>query len=424
MIKIARLPNPTFAVADLDPSDERLSRVPPRDTDQSNRPPALSKSAGPRSTGVEAMKMRAKYLILAIALLCLLALPSTALAEDDSDSGKIDSSVTTVLEATGGNAAVPVIVYTEPGSRGRGRRGRARRRRDDRPGRLRRSRRVPDRGRDRRALRMRRRSISSSPTTRSSGSTTRARSTSPTWRSASTRSRRPPPEAQRAPASASPSWTAASPPPPTSAAAGSSAGRTSSTSRSAPYDDAGHGTFVAGLIAGDGTASLPLDHGGYATMQFRGVAPQPNIVGIKVLDSTGQGRASAVMAGVLWAVAHKHQYNIHVLNLSIGSNPSRRRVRPDRQGGRVRLEERHHGRVRRRQRGRVRPRRHPLPGQQPLRHHRRRDRHAPDGHARATTPSPTTARSARRSGTSTPSRTSWLPATGSSRCASRVPTST
>ena len=33
----------------------------------------------------------------------------------------------------------------------------------------------------------------------------------------------------------------------------------------APYDDAGHGTFVAGLIAGDGTASLPLDQGGYAT---------------------------------------------------------------------------------------------------------------------------------------------------------------
>ena len=29
-----------------------------------------------------------------------------------------------------------------------------------------------------------------------------------------------------------------------------------------PYDDAGHGTFVAGLIAGDGTASLPLDQGG------------------------------------------------------------------------------------------------------------------------------------------------------------------
>ncbi len=58
--------------------------------------------------------MRAKYLILAIALLCLLALPSTALATDNGDSAKIDSSVTTVLEATGGDVAVPVLVYTEP----------------------------------------------------------------------------------------------------------------------------------------------------------------------------------------------------------------------------------------------------------------------------------------------------------------------
>ena len=88
-----------------------------------------------------------------------------------------------------------------------------------------------------------------------------------------------------------------------------------------PYDDAGHGTFVAGLIAGDGTASLPLDDGGFATVQFRGVAPQANIIGVKVLDSTGQGRASSVMAGVLWAIAHKQEYNIRVLNLSIGSNP-------------------------------------------------------------------------------------------------------
>ena len=56
-------------------------------------------------------------------------------------------------------------------------------------------------------------------------------------------------------------------------------------------------------------------------MQFRGVAPQANIIGVKVLDSAGQGRSSSVMAGVIWAVAHKNQYNIRVLNLSIGSNP-------------------------------------------------------------------------------------------------------
>ena len=62
--------------------------------------------------------MRVRYLILAIALLCLLALPSTALAADDNDGAKIDTSVTTVLDATGGDEAVPVIVYTDPGAGG------------------------------------------------------------------------------------------------------------------------------------------------------------------------------------------------------------------------------------------------------------------------------------------------------------------
>ena len=45
--------------------------------------------------------MRAKYLILAIALLCVLALPSTALAADQSAKAKIDNSVTAVLDAAG-----------------------------------------------------------------------------------------------------------------------------------------------------------------------------------------------------------------------------------------------------------------------------------------------------------------------------------
>jgi serine protease AprX len=91
--------------------------------------------------------------------------------------------------------------------------------------------------------------------------------------------------------------------------------------RPVPYDDAGHGTYVAGLIAGDGTASLPLENDGYATVQFRGVAPAADIVGIKVLDEVGQGRTSTVIAGIAWAITHKDDYNIRVLNISIGGNP-------------------------------------------------------------------------------------------------------
>ena len=91
--------------------------------------------------------------------------------------------------------------------------------------------------------------------------------------------------------------------------------------KSMPYDDAGHGTFVAGLIAGDGTGSLPLEDGGRATVQFRGVAPAADIVGIKVLDETGQGRTSSLIAGIAWAIEHKADYGIRVLNISIGGNP-------------------------------------------------------------------------------------------------------
>jgi serine protease AprX len=88
-----------------------------------------------------------------------------------------------------------------------------------------------------------------------------------------------------------------------------------------PYDDAGHGTFVAGLIAGDGSASLPLEDGGIATMQYRGVAPGADIVAVKVLDELGQGRASTVIAGVAWAIAHRDDYDIRVLSIAVGGSP-------------------------------------------------------------------------------------------------------
>ncbi len=91
--------------------------------------------------------------------------------------------------------------------------------------------------------------------------------------------------------------------------------------RSAAYDDAGHGTFVAGLIAGDGSASVARQDGGSASVQFRGVAPAANVVAIKVLDETGQGRASTLIAGVAWAIEHRDDYDIRVLNISIGGNP-------------------------------------------------------------------------------------------------------
>jgi subtilisin family serine protease len=320
MVKIARLPNPHIEVADLDPSGERLSQVPPRDTDAGTRPPALSKPASPRSTGVEAMKMRAKYLILAVALLCLLALPATALAANDSDAGKIDDSVTTVLDATGDDQAVPVIVYTDPGEQDVVTSA------------------VPEGvettqldGFDAVATYLTGDEINDLA---SSDSVDLIVADNPVFgldyassmdiTNLSIGLNKVASPAVGGPNGAGVGVAVVDSGVATTSDLGSSritAWKDFVNNKRAPYDDAGHGTFVAGLIAGDGTASLPLDQSGQATVQFRGVAPAANIVGIKVLDSTGAGRSSDVMAGILWAIAHKNQYNIRVLNLSIGADP-------------------------------------------------------------------------------------------------------
>ncbi|MBI2252622.1 MAG: S8 family peptidase, partial [Armatimonadetes bacterium] len=76
-----------------------------------------------------------------------------------------------------------------------------------------------------------------------------------------------------------------------------------------PYDDQGHATHVAGISAGNGKASLG---------KFRGVAPDANLVGIKVLDRNGGGNISTIIQGVQWAIQNKNLYNIKIINLSLG----------------------------------------------------------------------------------------------------------
>ncbi|HEX9411730.1 MAG TPA: S8 family peptidase [Actinomycetota bacterium] len=76
-------------------------------------------------------------------------------------------------------------------------------------------------------------------------------------------------------------------------------------------DRYGHGTHMAGIIAGDGTNS-----GG----QYKGVAPGAKIVSVKIAGANGATDVSAVIAGIQWVVAHKAQYNIRVLNLSYGTD--------------------------------------------------------------------------------------------------------
>lgn len=77
-------------------------------------------------------------------------------------------------------------------------------------------------------------------------------------------------------------------------------------------DRYGHGTFMAGLIAGDGTASA-----GLPTRHF-GVAPGATLVSVKVAGADGSSSVARVIAGIGWIVSHRDTYGIGVLNLSFG----------------------------------------------------------------------------------------------------------
>ncbi len=75
-----------------------------------------------------------------------------------------------------------------------------------------------------------------------------------------------------------------------------------------PYDDNGHGTHCAGITAGTGAPSY----------QHVGVAPQANLVGVKVLSGSGSGSYAQVMAGMEWTVEKRHEFNIRAASMSLG----------------------------------------------------------------------------------------------------------
>lgn len=76
------------------------------------------------------------------------------------------------------------------------------------------------------------------------------------------------------------------------------------------YDDNGHGTHVAGIIGGNGYSSQK---------KYIGLAPECNLIILKVLDHKGDGNISDVLAGLQWIINNKKKYNIRVLNISVGT---------------------------------------------------------------------------------------------------------
>jgi serine protease AprX len=78
----------------------------------------------------------------------------------------------------------------------------------------------------------------------------------------------------------------------------------------APYDDNGHGTHVAGIIAGSG----------YDTFGTRaGIAPGAHLVSLKVLGQNGGGYISDVIAALDWVYDNHTAYNVRVVNLSVAA---------------------------------------------------------------------------------------------------------
>ena len=77
-----------------------------------------------------------------------------------------------------------------------------------------------------------------------------------------------------------------------------------------PYDDNGHGTFISGVIGGNGLLSCG---------KYSGIAPLCNIVSLKALDANGEASSDVILKAMQWIVKNKKKFNIKVVCMSFGS---------------------------------------------------------------------------------------------------------
>jgi serine protease AprX len=85
-------------------------------------------------------------------------------------------------------------------------------------------------------------------------------------------------------------------------------------------DTFGHGTFMAGLIAGRSSGLSRPYLANYADTTYLGIAPEAKIISVKAADALGQTYTSTIVEGIDWVIQHKNDsgLNIRVLNLSLG----------------------------------------------------------------------------------------------------------
>lgn len=82
--------------------------------------------------------------------------------------------------------------------------------------------------------------------------------------------------------------------------------------RHSVYDDSGHGTHVAGILAGSGRMSDGV---------YSGIAPEARLIIGKVLDEKGNGSVQAVLRGIQWILEKQQKWKIRIVNLSVGTQP-------------------------------------------------------------------------------------------------------
>lgn len=75
------------------------------------------------------------------------------------------------------------------------------------------------------------------------------------------------------------------------------------------FDDSGHGTHVCGILGGSGRAS---------DGKYKGIAPKVGLIVGKILDNKGKGDIEDLFQGLDWILEHKKNYDIRIVNISIG----------------------------------------------------------------------------------------------------------
>lgn len=86
-------------------------------------------------------------------------------------------------------------------------------------------------------------------------------------------------------------------------------------------DDSGHGTHVAGILAGNGKVSDGT---------CAGMAPRAELLIGKVLDREGNGNVDNVISGIRWVMKSAASYKIRIVNISVGTQPDLAQRQKDR----------------------------------------------------------------------------------------------